>query len=100
MYVILKSEIMNEEIYIKEKHSNSIDGSSLTLCHLKMFGSTCLVRKNFVGEIINSGSVIASSDTFSTWWGDNSYNQANTTMVLTRKGGQGSYITMTNVGFQ
>lgn len=102
MYVILKSEIMNEEIYIKEKHSNSnsIDGSSLTLCHLKMFGSTCLVRKNFVGEIINSGSVIASSDTFSTWWGDNSYNQANTTMVLTRKGDKGSYITMTNVGFQ
>ena len=62
---------------------------------------TCLVRGDFIAEVIDSkGGVQASSDQFSAWWGDASYETANTTMVLTWKDGHvGTYLTMTNKGY-
>jgi hypothetical protein len=93
MHVIIKSSIENADVYIK-----GVDRSSL--CQLKMFNSTCLVRGDFIAEVLDSkGAVKASSDKFSAWWGDDSYNTANTTMVLTWKGDAGSYLNMTNEGF-
>lgn len=101
MYVIIKNQLNNADVYIKSQPPTDRNGwkGTKTLCQLKVFNSTCLVRNNFIGEIIINGKVDASTDIFSTWWGDSSYNSANTTMVLTRKGNTGSYITMTNVGY-
>jgi|TARA_B110000208_G_C11630082_1_gene380499 hypothetical protein len=100
MYVILKNEIENAKVYIKSEEAKSEVGGRPTLCQLKKINSTCLVRTDFLAEILDgNGKVVATSDQFSAWWGDGSYVTANTTMVLTRKNGQGDYLTMTNAGY-
>lgn len=107
MYVILKNQILNTEVHIysatanKATRDEEITATHTNLCQLKMYNSTCLVRRNFIAEIISAkgDKVIASSDVFSVWWGDSSYNTANTTMVITQKNKVGSYLTMTNAGY-
>ena len=109
MYVILKNQILNTEVHVYSATANKAtrarDGKSTAthtnLCQLKMYNSTCLVRRNFIAEIIsaNGDKIIARSDVFSAWWGDSSYNTANTTMVITQKNKVSSYLTMTNAGY-
>ena len=108
MHVSIRSEVpAGTRVYIKEAKAagdeatgaGGVASGVATLCQLHTYNSSCLVRSNFVAEIFDAsgGKVVASSDTFSAWWGGGSYATANVTLVVKHDPKAAAYLDMVKV---